>query len=54
MITRITLDIQPTYAVRQYVYENLPLAQMKEHFDEIQVERLQRQPVHRLAETAHQ
>jgi alditol oxidase len=36
VITRITLDIQPTYAVRQYVYENLPLAQMKEHFDEIQ------------------
>jgi xylitol oxidase len=35
-ITRITLDIQPTYAVRQYVYENLPIAQMKDHFDEIQ------------------
>jgi len=36
VITRITLDIQPTYSVRQYVYENLPLAQLKEHFDEIQ------------------
>jgi xylitol oxidase len=36
VITRITLDIQPTYSVRQYVYENLPLAQMKTHFDEIQ------------------
>jgi len=36
VITRVTLDIQPTYAVRQYVYEDLPLAQMKEHFDEIQ------------------
>jgi xylitol oxidase len=36
VITRITLDIQPTYSVRQYVYENLPLAQMKAHFDEIQ------------------
>jgi xylitol oxidase len=35
-ITRITLDIQPTYAVRQYVYEDLPLAQMQEHFDAIQ------------------
>ncbi|PYT26505.1 MAG: FAD-binding protein [Acidobacteria bacterium] len=35
VITRITLDIQPTYAMRQYVFENLPLAQMKEHFDEI-------------------
>jgi xylitol oxidase len=36
VVTRITLDIQPTYAVRQYVYENLPLAQMQDHFDEIQ------------------
>ena len=36
VVTRITLDIQPAYAVRQYVYENLPLAQMKDHFDEIQ------------------
>ena len=36
VITRITLDIQPTYAMRQYVYEDLPLAQMKEHFDDIQ------------------
>ena len=36
VVTRITLEIQPTYAVRQYVYENLPLAQMKEHFDDIQ------------------
>ncbi len=36
VITRVTLDIQPTYAMRQYVYENLPLAQMKEHFDAIQ------------------
>ena len=36
VITRITLDVQPAYAVRQYVYENLPLAQMKDHFDAIQ------------------
>jgi xylitol oxidase len=36
VITRITLDIQPTYTMRQHVYENLPLAQMKDHFDEIQ------------------
>ena len=35
-ITKITLDIQPTYMMRQYVYENLPLAQMKDHFDDIQ------------------
>jgi alditol oxidase len=36
VITRITLDIQPRYSMRQYVYENLPLSQMKDHFDEIQ------------------
>jgi len=36
VITRITLDIQPTYAMRQYVYEDMPLAQMKDHFDDIQ------------------
>ena len=36
VMTRITIDIQPTFSVRQYVYENLPLAQMKEHFDDIQ------------------
>jgi xylitol oxidase len=35
-ITRVTLDIQPAYTIRQYVYESLPLAQMKDHFDEIQ------------------
>jgi len=36
VITRIALNLQPTYTVRQYVYENLPLAQMKEHFEDIQ------------------
>jgi alditol oxidase len=36
VITRVTLDIQPTYQVRQYVYEDLPLVQMKDHFDAIQ------------------
>lgn len=36
VITRLTLDVQPKFSVRQYVYENLPLAQMKDHFDAIQ------------------
>ena len=36
VITKVTLDIQPTYMMRQYVYENLPLTAMKEHFDEIE------------------
>ena len=36
VITGVTLDVQPTYKMRQYVYENLPLDQMKEHFDAIE------------------
>lgn len=36
VIARVTLDIQPTYRVRQYVYEDMPFAQMKDHFDEIE------------------
>src|SRR5271165_6151919 len=36
VITLVTLDIHPTYQVRQYVYEDMPFAQMKDHFDEIQ------------------
>jgi len=36
VITKVTLDIQPTYTMKQWVYENLPLAQFKEHFDAIE------------------
>lgn len=36
VITRVTLDVQHTYQVRQYVYENMSFAQMTNHFDEIQ------------------
>lgn len=36
VITRLTLDVQPTFQVKQYVYEKLPLAQMRDHFDAIQ------------------
>jgi xylitol oxidase len=36
VITKITLDVQPTYQMRQYVYENLPFAAMKDNFDAIQ------------------
>ncbi|MET0636648.1 MAG: FAD-binding protein [Chitinophagaceae bacterium] len=34
-VTKITLDIIPTFSVKQYVFENLPLDQLKKHFDEI-------------------
>src|SRR6266481_400580 len=36
VITKLTLDLQPTFLVRQYVYENLPLRQMQDHFDAIE------------------
>jgi xylitol oxidase len=36
VITKVTLDIQPTYMMRQYVYENLPLSELKNHFDAIE------------------
>jgi len=36
VITRITLDIQPTFLMRQYVYEDLPLSELKDHFDAIE------------------
>jgi xylitol oxidase len=36
VITKITLDIQPTYQMRQYVYENLSFTAIKDHFDAIQ------------------
>jgi alditol oxidase len=36
VITRLTLDLEPAYSMRQYVYEDLRLAEMRDHFDEIQ------------------
>lgn len=35
VITRVTLDIQPTYFMNQSVYLNLPLSQLESHFEEI-------------------
>jgi len=36
VITKVTLDIQPTFMMRQYVYENLPISELKDHFDAIE------------------
>ena len=36
VITKVTLDIQPTFTMRQYVYEDLPLAAARDHFDAIE------------------
>ena len=36
VITKITLNIVPTFEVRQHVYEHLPMAQLESHFEEIE------------------
>ncbi len=36
VVTKLTLDLLPAFDMRQYVYENLPLAQLEKHFDAIQ------------------
>jgi len=35
VVTRVTLDLQPTFQVAQSVYRNLSLAHLEHHFDEI-------------------
>jgi xylitol oxidase len=35
VVTRLTLDVEPAYEVRQVVYENLTWRMLFEHFDEI-------------------
>ena len=35
LVTALTLDVVPAFSVRQYVYEGLPAAMLRSHFDEI-------------------
>lgn len=35
-VTKLTLDVQPAFQMRQYVYENLPLSELKDNFDAIE------------------
>lgn len=35
VVTEVTLAIQPTFQVRQYVYQYLPMPVLKDHFNEI-------------------
>ena len=35
VVTRVTLDLQPAFRMRQDVYLDLPMAQVKEHFEDI-------------------
>ncbi|MCE7068029.1 D-arabinono-1,4-lactone oxidase [Dyadobacter sp. CY326] len=36
VVTKVTLDIEPTFMMGQFVYENLPLDQLKDNFDKIE------------------
>jgi xylitol oxidase len=36
VLTKLTLDVQPRFTMKQYVYENLPMDQLQEHFDAIE------------------
>lgn len=35
VVTKVTLDVQPTFQVRQVIYENLSLAHLENHLDDI-------------------
>jgi xylitol oxidase len=35
IVTRLTLNISPTFLMQQDVYENLPLAELEKHYDEL-------------------
>ncbi|MCI0389207.1 MAG: FAD-binding protein [Acidobacteria bacterium] len=35
MVTKVTLDLQPSYQVRQNVYENLPFGELEKNFEAI-------------------
>ncbi|WP_341226959.1 D-arabinono-1,4-lactone oxidase [uncultured Arcticibacterium sp.] len=35
IVTKVTLDIIPTFSVRQDIYQNLPVSALKDNFDEI-------------------
>jgi xylitol oxidase len=36
VVTKVTLDIQPTFLAKQYVYERLPMSALDAHFDAIE------------------
>lgn len=35
VVTKLTLDLQPTFNMKQYVYRNLPMAELEKNFDTI-------------------
>jgi len=49
-VTHLTLQIQPRFDMTQVVYQDLPFSELEHHLPEIMGGRLQRLPLHRLAE----
>jgi xylitol oxidase len=35
VVTQVTLDVQPTFMMRQDVYQDLPMARVRDHFEDI-------------------
>ncbi len=35
VVTKVTLDVKPTFKMRQFVYQKMPMSQLKEHFEKI-------------------
>lgn len=35
VVTKVTLDIEPTYQMRQHVYLDLPMSELRDHFEDI-------------------
>jgi xylitol oxidase len=35
VVTKVTLDLKPAYKMRQYVFEKMPMSQVKDHFEKI-------------------
>ena len=35
VVTKLTLDISPTFHIQQDVYENMPFSELEEHYDEL-------------------
>ncbi|HWD37868.1 MAG TPA: FAD-binding protein [Fimbriimonas sp.] len=36
VVTRVTLDVQPAFTMRQQLYERLPFSDLEQHFDEVE------------------
>ena len=48
VVTRVTLDVEPTFEVRQDVYENLPWSHARRALRRDHLRRIQREHVHQL------